>query len=535
MNPRHMGPDYRATELDRNPWLENVFYPVAIGGMVGCVAWSLAKLVDAYVFIWNPVFLTACCVLVAWEAVYSYRLFHTRLILRLNVWRFRGAELLAIFILIRIGSYLGDSWSEVLADVRSWPQDPAAIIGIRTILAFPLALFFWSAATQTMHDLDRLGERPVPGRWYVPPTESLFGRFFWGGAVLLITAGLTRVAISEFVKLDRPAVPGLVLNALLYFLLGLVTLGQIHLARLRKRWQTEEIQVASGLARRWTRYSLAFIGLAVILAFLLPTGYTVGLLDAVRFAIGVLVQVFLVLYTVITFPFQLLLWLLSMLLGEPQPAPEFERPQFEPPPQAPAANGSGPDWIALVRTLLFWAFILGGMFYVIRSYLRDRPGLQRALAGFRPIRTLRQAAAALWRWLRVRLGRLRQTISEHLPRRWPGELSRGAASAARRLSVFRLGALSPRERVLYYYLSILRRADKLGFSRRRDQTPYEYDAMMEPHLTEAQQEMRSLTGAFVEARYSRHEFDPDQDRQVRARWKRVRAALQSLKRRRDDA
>ena len=533
MNPRHMGPGYRATELDRNPWVENVFYPVVIGGMVGCVAWSLGKLVAEFLFIWDPIFFTASCVLVAWEAMYSYRLFHTRLILRLNAWRFRGAELLAIFILIRIGSYVGDSWSEVLADVRSWPQDPTAIVGIRTLLAFPLALLFWSAVTQTMHDLDRLGERPDADRWYVPPTESLFGRFFWGGAVLLISAGLTRVALSEFTKLDRPAVPGLVLNALLYFLLGLVTLGQVHLTRLRKRWQMAEIQVASGLARRWIRYSLVFIGLAAILAFMLPTGYTVGLLDAVRFVIGILIQVFLVLYSLITFPLQLLLWLLSMLMGEPQPAPEFKRPQFEPLPRAPAANGGGPNWIALLRTLIFWAFILGAMFYVVRSYLRDRPGLQQAVAGFRPIRMLRQAVAALWRWLRARINRLRRTISEHLPRRLPRELSRGAASAARRLSFFRLGALSPRERVLYYYLSILRRADKLGFSRRRDQTPYEYDAMLEPHLTEAQQEMHLLTGAFVEARYSRREIEPDEDRRVRARWKRVRAALQSLKRRRD--
>jgi hypothetical protein len=93
-----------------------------------------------------------------------------------------------------------------------------------------------------------------------------------------------------------------------------------------------------------------------------------------------------------------------------------------------------------------------------------------------------------------------------------------------------LGALSPRERILYYYLSILRRASKLGLSRHRAQTPNEYDTILRPHLDQAQQEMTQLTQAFVEARYSRHAFDREQDKQVRTRWQQVKAALRALRR-----
>ena len=76
--------------------------------------------------------------------------------------------------------------------------------------------------------------------------------------------------------------------------------------------------------------------------------------------------------------------------------------------------------------------------------------------------------------------------------------------------------------------SILRRAGRLGLPRRRAQTPHEYDGTLGPHLDQAQQEMTQLTQAFVEARYSHHTFDRERDKQVRAGWQQVKAALRAL-------
>ena len=44
--------------------------------------------------------------------------------------------------------------------------------------------------------------------------------------------------------------------------------------------------------------------------------------------------------------------------------------------------------------------------------------------------------------------------------------------------------------------------------------------------------MTELTQAFVEARYSRHAFDRERDRQVRADWQQVKAALRAIRRER---
>jgi hypothetical protein len=55
------------------------------------------------------------------------------------------------------------------------------------------------------------------------------------------------------------------------------------------------------------------------------------------------------------------------------------------------------------------------------------------------------------------------------------------------------------------------------------------------YLPQVQREVDLLTQTFVEARYSRHTFDREQARRVRVDWKKVKAALQALKRKSDTA
>ena len=513
--------------MNRNPWLENLFRPLVIGVMFGCIALSLVGLVHLFFPAWNATYLIVGCVLAALEANYSYRLIRARQLRGTDVLRFRVIELMMLFILLKIGSYVGDRWADVLADIQTWPRQPWNILDPETTVAFTLALLSWWASSQTVRDLERIGEPPELHRYYVSPIESLTTRFFWGGAVLLIAAGITRIGVAALLNLSRPPVPGLVLNVLLYFLLGLVMLGQVHFATLLKRWQAQEMKVAEGLTGRWARYSLAFIGLAALLAFLLPTGYTIGLLDAVATIIYILGYILTLLSMILLFIFSLLLMPFAMLFGSERPTP----PQpILPPPQLPQQQpgGAAPGWFEILQSLLFWAAALGMVVYVVRSYLRDRSELLEALGTRGPIRALRAFLIALWR----RLVGLAEAASERIPRRLSLRRAR-PRSPKEPFRFFRLGALSPRERILYYYLSILRRAERQGFPRQRAQTPHEYDATLGPHLPQARQEMDLLTQAFVEARYSQHVIEPGQARRVRVDWQRLKAALQALKRKPD--
>ena len=86
------------------------------------------------------------------------------------------------------------------------------------------------------------------------------------------------------------------------------------------------------------------------------------------------------------------------------------------------------------------------------------------------------------------------------------------------------------ERVLYYYLSALRRASRLGIPRRHDLTPGEYAAVLGPRIPDSRLALASLTDLFVEARYSLHTVDRTAERSARGYWREVRLALRALRR-----
>jgi hypothetical protein len=174
--------------------------------------------------------------------------------------------------------------------------------------------------------------------------------------------------------------------------------------------------------------------------------------------------------------------------------------------------------------LIFWAIVLGLLFYLFRRYLRDHPELRESLVAVRPVRALRRGWAALWRWLKMWTTRLGQTVGERLPRRLSRRLRR-AAPVVGLPRFLRLGGLPPREQVMRYYANILRRAREQGLGRGRGQTPFEYQATLEAGLSQAQQEIEGLTQAFVEARYSPHEVEAEVVTGVRAYWARIKKAL----------
>ncbi len=140
----------------------------------------------------------------------------------------------------------------------------------------------------------------------------------------------------------------------------------------------------------------------------------------------------------------------------------------------------------------------------------------------------------MWAALRRWLGGWGETLRERVPRGWSLRLRRRDRLSKEPFGFFRLGALSPRAQVLYYYLSVLHRAAKQGIPRRPAETPNEYRATLEPKLPEAQGEFDELTHAFVEARYSRRAIEREDARHVRSSWQQVKEALRALKRKTEE-
>ncbi len=100
-------------------------------------------------------------------------------------------------------------------------------------------------------------------------------------------------------------------------------------------------------------------------------------------------------------------------------------------------------------------------------------------------------------------GRVRQ-VSDAIPDRlrglrpdtvWPA----GPDSARRRF--LRLNGLSPREQIMYFYLSTVKRAGEQG-CRAAGETPAEYATDLKQHWPDTEMDVDDLTSAFIEARYS---------------------------------
>lgn len=514
--------------MSAKAWVRNVFRPAIVAGMVGCVALSFVDLIQVFFPSWSGAYIVTASVLVSLEANYSYRLVRSRNLRGADVLRFRIVEIAMFLILVRIGSFVGRSWTDVWGELSTWPQEPHRVIDLEVSYAFILTLLSWVASTRTTYDLERIGEPPVRDKYYVYPIDALTGRFFWGGAILLWNTGVTRIGLSALLDLDRPSVPGLVLNVLVYFALGLVMLGQTQYARLSKRWRKEGIEVHGGLSNHWVRYTILFLLLTGLIAFLLPTGYTVPLLDVVSTVIGAVLYAFHVIFQVVIFLIFLVLAPLARLL---QSDPVDRRPLDPmPPPELPraAGNGSPAGWLEIVRSVAFWVTAIAVVVYIVRSYLRDRPELIEKAMRLEPLRAVRSLFLRLWRELMglIRAAQKRVRIRVRLGR---GEETDGEGSERRGSGLFRIGGLSRQDRALYYYLSILGRAARQGYPRDPSETPYEYGAHFGQNVPEAEQEMIRLTEAFVETRYSTHRIEREREGRLRSDWKKVRATLRSLK------
>jgi hypothetical protein len=89
----------------------------------------------------------------------------------------------------------------------------------------------------------------------------------------------------------------------------------------------------------------------------------------------------------------------------------------------------------------------------------------------------------------------------------------------------RLGRMSARERILYYYLNTLKRSEKVGVVRQKHQTPTEFVPELNQTLPDLEGEVNLLTEAFVRARYSRDTFNIEHVSLVKTIWEQIRAGL----------
>jgi hypothetical protein len=521
--------DNEVIEVERNPWADNFFRPLLLTIMIMCFNLSLVNLARLINPTWRGTFFLIGMLLTTVEAIYSYRILKHQRMRGTSMLRYRAAEWTVLIVILKILSLADKPLSLVWADLQVMWQNPLNVINYEFYVVIVLAFISWLVATNTMVDFEKLYDPFTFRSERIAPLDGLAVRFFWGGIILVVISGMsywiTKLGLSSLVDFKRPSAGGIIINVLIYFVLGLVLLSQANLARLMMGWRFQKIEVRPGLVRQWAKYGLIFLGLITFVVFFLPTSYSLGFLTSaaivINYVLSFIFSLIQILFLLISLP---LAWLLSLLSN----SPEDSAPIIEQPP--PSLLESQPEptpipWLEALRSLAFWLLTVVIVWYLVKIYLNDHPELLESLKRFKPIRLLVDLLKQLWQWVTGLAQSSFEMVSARI--KLPGQKG-GNLSSDQGWNWFRWGRLSARERILYYYLNILKRAEKRRLARRIHQTPYEYEPNLGQAVPDVQTEVHELTDVFVRARYSQEGFNETHVAAVKRQWRRIRQELRNL-------
>lgn len=496
--------------------------------MLGCMVMVIVQFGEALVYHWEGDFLGPLGVLVALEGMYSRRFVRQYDTLSREWWLYRLTEWVVILAGLKLLIYLLTGIDQLWADLPLWRANFIENFFTGEYL-FALAIILMVAGLASMfsEELAQLEGDEKLLRWEREsqiPVQRKAARASLANLIFTIAGGM--IFLTGLMRLDWETLWGIVPRSvggvgyvIAYFVLALILLSLTEFSILRVRWSLEEIPFTRDLAKRWLVYSLIFLIVVGLVAAVLPTRYSVGMLEIGRFLVSLVVTLFSLLLIILMTPLFWLMSLLAQLMGNPD---RLEPPDLErliPSAPAPPAAG-GASWVELLKSILFWLVFFSVIGFSLYTYLSQNRLLWERLRGLPVLGDL----VRFFEWLRGRLA----GVNERLARRVQAGIRRLAERRQKALRTWRYvnpHSLPPRQRVMFYYYALLRRAEEAGAPRRPDQTPLEYAARLRNELPEVDAELSELTGEFVEARYSKHLISEEKAGLVREVWERIRPAL----------
>lgn len=522
------------------PWVGSFFRPMLIALVAASILTGPLALLRLFAASWRLGYALPFAFAAALEGVYS------TLQLGRPTWRnrrglvYRLGEIVILLALFRVAVWtFGTGWPG-LAEVQTWLRQPSAFLdaqymflGVWLLAAWALAIGmtgdFLDLALQpdeiAAHDSPLWGESRSQLRVGRSVSRSdivarFVARWALGGGLLVFFASISQVDFARIgagelrVGLSDLGLPAELLFGLLcYFLAGLLLISQGRLAVLRGRWYNHDIDVQPVVLRRWHLNSLlAVLAIGVVAAFL-PMGTTSWLSTVIEVALTFVMRIVYLLVFLLTLLLALLLWPLRLLMNTdaPPPAPLAAAPTL--PTQADIA-GRLPDWLG---GAVLWTIVALIALYFGLTYLSAH-----GLLGSRPADWL--ARLRYWwraRWAKVNAG---LAVAAAVVRRRI-QAARVRAAGALQAPTVRVAALTPRERVRYFYLRMVGRAAERGVTRPAHATPAEFARRLEAEWPDAEGEVEALTAAFLAARYDRRPIAAQEARGVQAAWRRLMRQL----------
>jgi hypothetical protein len=201
-----------------------------------------------------------------------------------------------------------------------------------------------------------------------------------------------------------------------------------------------------------------------------------------------------------------------------------------PPPNIQNGNASPINW-ELVKSILLWGSLIVLVIVALRQYIAFNRELAEELRRFRPLRWL----LAAWDRFKASFKKANKTVAAFIQNSLKRLRSLAPESAGPGGWDFvNPRRLTPRQKVLFYYLALVRRAREAGLPRQDYQTPYEYARTLTSSLKAEKDDLDSMTESFIEARYSRHDIPAKTARRAESIWETIRRVLKNVRRGRQE-
>lgn len=475
---------------------------VILSLMLVCFAVPIIEFTERAASNWSGRYLLPVIFIIALEAFVSWRTARLITFPSLPWLYYRATEAVVLLGGLKLYVYALTGWDKLLTDLPRWQRNFLTFLEGEYLFGVILVVVIWLLATRLANSIGDLeGDEILTADVRDSQAQSdraaarqrLLGDIFLIGSLMLVITAILRQDLGYFGLTQPPLQTGL-LNVVIYFFLGLVVLAQSQFAVLRARWIIDHIPIHFSLAGRWALYSALLLLVCALLVIFLPTRYSIGFLDTINAFISILSFLISVLLFLVFLPIQFLMKLLGM--GEPaavaQPPPELDF-------NLPTGGGGGFPLSELFKSIVFWGLFLFIIGFSVYYYLRQRTDLL------------------------ARLPRLKFPVFNFKFKfKFPSFSRRPPLLSP--LGYINLRRLSARDRVRYYYRALLQRSD---VPRAPSQTPFEYRQSLS-HLPP--DEIESLTKAFVEAQYTRHEITPTLVGIARQSWENLKKVLRSLHR-----
>ena len=472
---------------------------------------------------WNGWYLPVLVFLISQEAFWTRGKLESLDLSQKSIYHI--TEWIIFAVLLKIIIYLVHSPDQFWIDLPLWQQNLANFFTGEYLPVLLVLFLTWIFSSSAAGDLDELQSELTDYKWELGKLDNnrqaarqrLAQRVFIVGGVMVVSAMASRLDLKQIFG-ETPASQASLAYVLIFFLLALVFLSQTQFAVLRGRWFWNRTPMSPELGRNWVKYSLLFFVVIALIAFILPTRYTYGLLETIQVAFNFIFQVIISIVGLLALPCGWIFSLFNLKSKDTSDNTPPALPQFIP----PAQSGGADPWWELAKSILFWAVFLGVIGYSFLYFIKHNSIFFSRILKIPVFSTIVKVAKSIWAWLAGINRQLAATIASSLARVFqslPGQIYREFPHFVN------FKSLTPRQKVVFFYLRMVDRSKKSGIDRKPSQTPNQFASDVGKAVPDVVQDIETFTEQFHEARYTLHPIQTEQTTIVQRLWRKIVKSL----------